>query len=300
MFNACFAVPYRQKILIELQLMTIKMTNQREYSLSDSDFEKISDLAYLYTGIVLGSEKKPLLLGRLTRRLRDLELDSVADYLTLINKEEKPEVANFIQTITTHTNSFFSESDHFEFLAKNVCPEWVNTKLETNKIRIWSAGCSTGEEPYSIAMTLKDNLSLDDWDCNILATDLDSKLIEKAKQGRYGLDSIKSLAPIKRSNWFLNDENYLDIVKVKPEFQELISFKCLNLLDNWSISKNYDIIFCRNVLSYFHDTIQTALLERFADTLKLGGYLVIAHSEKLNTQCQRFKSLGGSIYQKTN
>ena len=271
---------------------------QREFIMSDRDFEKISELAYLYTGIVLGPQKKDMVYGRLARRLRDLGLKQVEHYITLIDAETKPEVSKFINAITTNLTSFFREAHHFDFLAGTACPEWQKTNAQSRKIRIWSAGCSTGEEPYSIAMTLREKMNLSNWDCKILATDLDSKVIEKGQQGIYGVDRIESLSLERKKQWFLQDKNHPDVVKVKPALQELISFKRLNLLEAWPMKGKFDLIFCRNVVIYFNEATQAVLFDRYADMLKDGGYLIIGHSESLNRVCQRFQSIGKTIYQK--
>lgn len=278
--------------------MSVTQSQQREFIMSDSDFDKISELAYLYTGIVLGPQKKDMVYGRLARRLRDLGLQRVDHYLALIDTESKPEVSKFINAITTNLTSFFREPHHFEFLANTVCPEWQKTNMANKKIRIWSAGCSTGEEPYSIAMTLRENMNLTNWDCKILATDLDSKVIEKGQQGIYGVDRIESLAQDRKKQWFLQDRNHPDVVKVKPSLQELISFKRLNLLESWPMKGKFDLIFCRNVVIYFNEQTQAVLFDRYADILKDGGYLIIGHSESLNRVCQRFQSIGKTIYRK--
>ena len=273
-------------------------TNQREFLMSDADFEKISELAYAYTGIVLGPQKKDMVYGRLARRLRDLNLQSVMAYLPLIQSDKQPEVSKFINAITTNLTSFFREQHHFDFLSKTVCPEWLKTNASNKKIRIWSAGCSTGEEPYSIAMTLRENLNLTGWDCKVLATDLDSKVIEKGQQGIYSIDRIESLPIEQKKQWFLHDKNHPDVVKVKPDLQSLISFKRLNLLEEWPMKGKFDLIFCRNVVIYFNESTQSVLFNRYADMLKEGGYLIIGHSESLNRVCDRFESIGKTIYQK--
>jgi len=271
---------------------------QREFIMSDSDFERISELAYLYTGIVLGPQKKDMVYGRLARRLRDLGLHRVDHYIGLIDAETKPEVSKFINAITTNLTSFFREAHHFDFLARTACPEWQKTNVQSKKLRIWSAGCSTGEEPYSIAMTLRENMNLSNWDCRILATDLDSKVIEKGQQGIYGVDRIESLSVERKKQWFLQDKNHPDVVKVKPGLQELISFKRLNLLEAWPMKGKFDLIFCRNVVIYFNEETQAVLFDRYAEMLKDGGYLIIGHSESLNRVCQRFQSIGKTIYRK--
>lgn len=270
----------------------------REFSMSDADFKEISEIAYKYTGIVLGPHKKDMVYGRLARRLRDVRLGSVAEYLNLIRDERSEEVSRFINAITTNLTSFFRENHHFEFLADTVCNELKSTNASSKRIRIWSAGCSSGEEPYSIAMTMRDNFQLSGWDCKILATDLDSKVLSKGQQGVYGVERIETLSSAVKKKWFMHDRNHPDIVKVKPELQELIRFKRLNLLEPWPMKGPFDVIFCRNVVIYFNEETQTVLFNKYADMLKNGGYLVIGHSESLNRVTTRFKSIGKTIYQK--
>lgn len=278
--------------------MSETTTVQHEIIMSDSDFEKISELAYLYTGVVFGPQKKDMIYDRLVHRLRDMGLHRIDHYIALIDIETKPEVGKFINAITTNLTPFFREAHHFDFLARTVCPEWQQNYTQNRKIRILSAGCSTGEEPYSIAMTLRENMDLSNWDCKILATDMDSKVIEKGQQGIYGVDRIESLSVKRKKQWFLQDKNHPDVVKVKPELQELISFKRLNLLEALPMKEKFDLIFCRNVVIYFNEETQAVLFDRYAEMLKDGGYLIIGHSESLNRVCQRFQSIGKTIYRK--
>lgn len=270
----------------------------REFAMSDADFQEISELAYKYTGIVLGPHKKDMVYGRLARRLRDVRLGSVSEYLSLIRNENSEEVSRFINAITTNLTSFFRENHHFEFLGDKLCKELKNSNAASRRIRVWSAGCSSGEEPYSIAMTIRDNFDLSGWDCKILATDLDSKVLEKGQQGVYGVERIESLPQEIKRKWFMFDKNHPDIVKVKPDLQELIRFKRLNLLERWPMKGPFDLIFCRNVVIYFNEETQAVLFNRYADMLKDGGYLIIGHSESLSRVCTRFKPIGKTIYQK--
>lgn len=271
---------------------------QREFFMSDSDFKTISELAYKYTGIVLGPQKRDMVYGRLARRLRDVGLACVGDYIPLIENDTNGELSKFINAITTNLTSYFREMHHFDFLSEKLIPELIKTNSASRKIRGWSAGCSTGEEPYSIAITFKESMDLNGWDCKILATDLDSTVLDKGLQGVYGLERIESLKPEIKKKWFLKDQNHPDIVKVKPELQQLIRFKRLNLLENWPMKGPFDFIFCRNVVIYFNAETQAILFDKYANMLKDGGYLIIGHSESLSRNCNRFSSIGKTIYQK--
>lgn len=268
---------------------------QREFHMSEKDFQAISELAYKYTGIVLGDHKQDMVYGRLARRMRDLRLTSFVDYCQLIQETSQPEVSRFINAITTNLTSFFRESHHFDFLTNNALPDLL--KGNNGKIRAWSAGCSTGEEPYSISLTLNEFLPMKAWDIKVLATDLDSNVLQKASQGVYDIERVESLSKSVKSKWFLFDRNHKDIVKVSPSLQQLVRFKRLNLLEAWPMRGRFDFIFCRNVMIYFNEETQVRLLNRFADILNPGGYLFIGHSESLHSVASRFNSLGKTIYQ---
>ena len=268
---------------------------RREFHMSEKDFKAISELAYKYTGIVLGDHKQDMVYGRLARRMRDLQLTSFVDYCQLIQETSQPEVSRFINAITTNLTSFFRESHHFDFLTSNALPALF--KGNKGKIRGWSAGCSTGEEPYSISLMLNEFAPIKMWDVKVLATDLDSNVLQKASQGVYDIERIESLGKSVKSKWFLFDRNHKDIVKVAPSLQQLIRFKRLNLLESWPMRGSFDFIFCRNVMIYFNEETQVRLLNRFADILNPGGYLFIGHSESLHSAASRFNSLGKTIYQ---
>ncbi|KZY74954.1 chemotaxis protein CheR [Oleiphilus sp. HI0071] len=268
---------------------------QREFHMSEKDFQAISELAYKYTGIVLGDHKQDMVYGRLARRMRDLRLTSFVDYCQLIQETSQPEVSRFINAITTNLTSFFRESHHFDFLTNNALPDLL--KGNNGKIRAWSAGCSTGEEPYSISLTLNEFLPMKAWDIKVLATDLDSNVLQKASQGVYDIERVESLSKSVKSKWFLFDRNHKDIAKVSPSLQQLVRFKRLNLLEAWPMRGRFDFIFCRNVMIYFNEETQVRLLNRFADILNPGGYLFIGHSESLHSVASRFNSLGKTIYQ---
>lgn len=263
--------------------------------MSDADFQHLSELAYKFTGIVLGDHKRDMLYGRLVRRLRALSIGDFTHYRQILENDQQ-EQSKFINAITTNLTSFFRERHHFDFLKDTVCREL--SQKGAQRIRGWSAGCSTGEEVYSMAITLKESLAVPLSDCKLLATDLDSKVIETGAQGVYTSERIDTVDIAQRKKWFLHDKNHPDIVKVKPSLQSLVAFKRLNLLERWPMKGPFDFIFCRNVMIYFDNQTQTALINRFADMLKPGGYLFIGHSESMSSEITRFESIGKTIYQK--
>lgn len=271
---------------------------QREFYMSAADYQTISEQAYKYTGIVLGDHKKDMVYGRLARRMRALGLKDMKDYCPLIENHSQDEVSKFINAITTNLTSFFRESHHFDFLSDVFCRELVGQGSHNRKVRGWSAACSTGEEPYSIAITLKEKLPSESWDCKILATDLDSKVLEHGRNGVYDRDRIKTLSVEQKKKWFLTDRNHPDIVKVKPSLQDLVRYKRLNLLEKWPMNGPFDFIFCRNVFIYFDMQTQQKVLNGFAQMLRPGGYLFIGHSENLHDAARHFDSLGKTIYRR--
>ena len=270
---------------------------QREFYMSEESFQQVSELAYKYTGIVLGDHKKDMVYGRLARRMRALGLSDMRDYCPLIVEPSNLEVSKFINAITTNLTSFFRESHHFDFLAEQYCNDLLS-RPGNRKVRAWSAACSTGEEPYSIAITLREKLSGGSWDCKILATDLDSKVLDHGRNGVYDVERISSMESDRKKKWFLSDRNHPEIVKVKPSLQEMVKFKRLNLLERWPMKGPFDFIFCRNVFIYFDTKTQQKILDGFTGMLRPGGYLFIGHSENLHDASRHYDSLGKTIYQR--
>ncbi len=270
----------------------------REFPMTDRNFAQLKSYAYDNTGINLSDHKKEMIYSRLARRIRTLGLENFDQYCALIESKKSPEHSDFINAITTNLTAFFREPHHFEFLANTAIAEVKARHTKDRRIRIWSAGCSTGEEPYSIAMTINSELGAAPWDTKILATDLDSEVLATATHGVYHGDRIENLSVENQRRYFLKERDGHGNVKVKAGLQRLISFKRLNLVEDWPMRGPFDIIFCRNVVIYFDKEIQRNLFERFADILVDGGYLFIGHSESLYRITDRFQSLGQTIYQK--
>ncbi len=266
--------------------------------MSDANFARIAELAHDYTGIVLGPHKRDMIYGRLSRRIRGLGLKNFNQYCDLLEQERSPELSNFINAITTNLTSFFRENHHFDFLKDTVLPEIMEKNKVGKRIRFWSAGCSTGEEPYSLSIVLNEQVDRRVWDTKILATDLDSNVLNHGKSGIYDVGRIESIDETRRKKWFLRDPAQPQVVKVKPALSQLISFKRLNLLEPWPMKGRFDVIFCRNVVIYFNKDTQRQLFNRYADILADGGYLFIGHSETLHRVSDRFESLGRTIYRK--
>lgn len=269
----------------------LAQATEREFDFDDLHFRFLAGLAHAKTGIVLPEQKRDMVYARLVRRLRALKLDSFADYCSLLQTEEgEGEIAHMINAITTNLTSFFRESHHFDHLRE------IAARHHAPRLRIWSAACSSGMEPYSIAMTLRAALpDIDNRDVKILATDIDSNMLAIGKAGEYTASDLDHL-PAGYSRFTLPCANGRG--RMREEIQRLISFKHLNLLGEWPMKGPFDAIFCRNVVIYFDKPTKQALFERMAAITLPGGYLYIGHSENLHGICDRFKPVGRTIYQR--
>lgn len=267
----------------------------KEFPMTQSDFDHLAGIAFNISGIVLGEGKKELVYSRIARRIRRLKLRDFSQYCNFLDTHRETETNEFVNAITTNLTSFFRESHHFEFLAKEIIPKWRLEK-KGKPIRLWSSACSTGPEPYSMAITLHKNMRLDSFDVKILATDLDSEVLAKGREGIYSLDDIEQL-PRDYLTCFKRNEKS-GVAMVKDNLKQLIRFNRLNLLGPWPMRHKFDVIFCRNVVIYFDKPTQKQLFDRLADSLEMGGYLFIGHSETLNGLSDRFESKGRTIYQK--
>ena len=268
------------------------------FSLSDRDFKRIVAIVRESTNINLTDGKRNMVYGRLGRRLRTLGFKSFEDYCALLESPEgEAEREMMINAITTNLTGFFREQHHFDFLERTILAELQDRPPLRRRLRIWSAGCSSGEEPYSIAMTVRAAMpDLDRWDARILATDIDTNMVEHGAAGRY--DPRRAAAiPERFKRHCCADQDGL--VEMSDDLRRLIAFKPLNLFDPWPMSGPFDVIFCRNVVIYFDKKDQKTLFDRFADILAPGGWLFIGHSESLFRVSDRFKHLGRTIYRKS-
>lgn len=271
------------------------------FELTDDDFNYLSHLINERAGIRLPSEKRELVYARLAKRLRSLGFDSFQQYCDLLRGGDEEELVLCVNAITTNVTSFFREAHHFEFLERTVLPELIEGKSRggTKRLRIWSAGCSSGEEAYSIEIVLREQAALRNWDVRILATDLDTHILERAQNGVYDLKQIEKVSPARRNRWFrLGIGSNDGLVSVIPELKERVYFRQVNLKGSWPMHGPFDVIFCRNVVIYFDKKMQKKLFNRFAEILSGDGYLFIGHSESLFGISERFKVAGPTIYRK--
>lgn len=272
-------------------------SNEREFSFSDKEFQFLAGLANERTGIKLEERKKDMVYSRLVRRLRALKLDSFASYCALLEGPAgEEEMGNLVNAITTNLTSFFREKHHFEHLASQVIAPIAQEHPQGGRLRIWSAGCSAGMEPYSIAMVVRAALkNINAWDAKILATDIDSNMLETGRIGRYAPEQLGNIPRDYHHEITTDAQGY---VLMGEQVRSPISFKQLNLLEHWPMQGPFDAIFCRNVVIYFDKPTQQKLFARMAQLLKPSGWLYIGHSENLFNVCDQFELVGRTIYRK--
>lgn len=276
----------------------------REFDLKDEDFRFLARRVHEMSGIVIHERKRDMLYSRLSRRLRSLKLDNFRDYCDYVNGPAgAAEVGAMINAITTNLTHFFRESHHFDHLRDIVLPAIAETGRRTGgkRLRMWSAGCSSGEEPYSIAMALKSApVDFSGWDMRVLATDLDTDMVAKAAAGRYRAaeaDGIPTELVAKYTEEATTPAGRE--IRMRDALKQLIAFKQLNLMDEWPMRGPFDAIFCRNVMIYFDHATKVRLIDRYANLLRSDGWLYIGHSESLSKVSDRFQLVGRTTYRRT-
>ncbi len=258
-----------------------------------TEFKRVQSLIREHTSIVISDAKQEFVKARILRRVRELELDSISAYCDLIDSGSEP-IADFTSLVTTNHTHFFREKHHFDILLKHFASEGINDKT------LWSAGCSTGEEPYSIAITLLQQFpDLLEGGFRMIATDLDKQVIEKAQQGIYPLERIEPLSHSQRSQSCVRGVGKQDgQVRIKKPIREFIDFKVLNLDGTFYFDHKIDVIFCRNVVIYFDHETKVKLFAKFADIQTRGDLLFIGHSESLNDITNAYECIGNTTYRR--
>lgn len=272
------------------------MFEHKEFAMTGADYEFIRTTVYNECGIVLSDQKRDMVYSRLARRIRALKLSNFANYIQYLQENRDLEFGEFINSITTNLTSFFREPHHFDFLANQALMDMKTNHAIDKRVRIWSAGCSTGMEPYSIAMTLANKFT-PAWDLKILATDLDTNVLNTAKEGVYEAKTVTGIDQALLKEHFLHDSSG-SMYRVQDKLKKFITFKQLNLLEPWPMKGPFDVIFCRNVVIYFDLETKNKLFERYAQLLRPNGYLILGHSETMSKEVTCFKSLGKTVYQK--
>jgi chemotaxis protein methyltransferase CheR len=278
-----------------------------QLSVSPAVFHKFQKLIYAETGIWLGNSKTALLCGRLFRRLRELGMPSLKSYYECVSQpEQHEERGRMIDAITTNETHFFREPKQFEFLAQTIIPRWQRegaSGARPKRLRIWSAGCSSGEEPYSIAMTLASHFSPQDgWDIRLAATDISNRVLEKARLGIYPITRATELPKHLLHNFMLRGTSERQgEMKVKIEVQQMIEFLRLNLNEEFSLPEApFDAIFCRNVLIYFDAASKQRVVKNLVRHLVANGLLFVGHAENLTHVTDELRSLESTIYIKAD
>ena len=267
--------------------MTVEiMGPQAIPALNDSDFVKIAALVHSISGIVLPENKRPMVQSRLLRRLQALKMSSLSDYVGYVSGSAGVEErARLVSAVTTNVTSFFREEHHFEFLERKILPALKERMKSGGRLRFWSAGCSSGEEPYSLAACLDAAFSnADRLDIRILATDIDQVMVEHVRAATYAVDPLRDMENERAMRLFgksSKDLAKIGSAEIARPLRNLVKCNALNLQDDWPMRGMFDVIFCRNVVIYFDRATQERLWDRFADVLLPGGYLMIGHSERI-------------------
>lgn len=270
----------------------------REYEFTEDTFQRVRRLVHTELGISLAQSKRELVYRRLSRRLRALRLADFDSYLKLIEQRHSDELQNFCNALTTNLTSFFREPHHFEFLDEQLLPELERKNADTRRIRIWSAGCSSGEEAYSVAMVALEALGhLRGWDIRILATDIDSNVLERARHGIYHGESLEKVDAARLVRWFHRVGRSRQY-RVCQEVRQLIAFKRLNLIDQWPMAGPFDLILCRNVIIYFDRQTQRDIIERMARLQRPDDHLILGYAESLLDVSTRYRLIGQSVHRR--
>lgn len=264
-------------------------------SLTDRDFERVAARVGSMAGIVLEPHKRQMIFSRLSRRLRVRGFDSFDAYLNHLDAgKDTDELQEFVNTLTTNLTSFFREAHHFRHFSTNVLKPKSGAG---ERLRVWSAGCSSGEEAYTIAMTILDTIGRIGSDVRILATDLDTNMLAKGRAGIYPAARTDGIP--KRFTRFIERVANTEDVRMSNATKDAIAFLQLNLLEPWPIKGKFEAVFCRNVMIYFDAATKAALIDRFADVLVPGGFLYLGHSESILGHHPKLTSCGETIYQRT-
>jgi len=275
-------------------MSVIKEPSGREFHFTTQDFQRVRKMIYDHAGISLNESKQELVYSRLSRRLRATGIRSFSEYLTLLEENDEEEWQAFANSLTTNLTSFFREHHHFPLL-----DEQLRKIGNSRPIVLWCSASSTGEEPYSMAMAAVDAFNSFTPPVKIIATDLDTNVLDTARRGVYALDRVEKLDEDLLKRFFLRGSGAQQgFVKVRPELQNMITFRKLNLLDvSWPIRDRVDAIFCRNVMIYFDKETQLAILKKMAPLLRSDGLFYAGHSENFYHANAYFKLRGKTVYE---
>lgn len=273
------------------------MAKDREFKFRKQDFTFLSELIYESTGIVLSDKKFEMVYGRLARRLRKLGFATFDEYIAFLEGDASgEEMSSLVDALTTNLTKFFREDHQLKMLVNDILKPALALSREggPKKLRIWSAGCSSGQEVYSIAMVIAATIpDFKSWDIIILGTDIDRNMLNKATSGDYTATDITSLPENFRKRFL---EKNATGYSVKPALKKMTTFKSLNLLHAWPFTKKFDVIFCRNVVIYFDTPTKEGIVKNFAKNLDEGGWLFMGHSESMIGKIDELKSQGKAAF----
>jgi len=270
-------------------------------AISTDEFGLFQELIAHRAGIRLNDSKRALLVGRLSRRVRDLGLRTFRDYYQRVVRDRE-ERTRMLDLITTNETEFFREPAQFAFLEKNIVPRWLEAAeygRRERRVRVWSAGCSTGEEPYSIAMLLHSNLP--GWDIEIIGTDLSTRVLDAAERAVWPAERLANIPLAYQRTYILNGTGaQAGRITVSDALRQLVSFRPLNLMNaSYDILGSFDVVLCRNVLIYFDAEVRRAVIDRLVDRCAVGGYFLLGHAEALN-RSPRLTLLKPTIWTRTS
>jgi chemotaxis protein methyltransferase CheR len=277
----------------------------RDENISNADFGRLRSLIYAQSGISLNADKKTMLELRIKRRLRSLDLNSFAEYCEYLfgPRGQKEEIVHLLDVVSTNKTDFFREPEHFEFLVEKAIPDLMARNESGRPLLIWSAGCSTGEEPYTLAMVLNECVpNHTGFRFRVLATDISNTVLAKAGRGVYTCEVVAPVPPELRRKYFLRSRDRdSKLLRVVPELRQLVEFRRLNFMDaNFGLSHKADVIFCRNVIIYFDRPTQEQIIQKLAAQLVPGGYAFVGHSETLHDMDVPLVPVAPALYRKTN
>jgi chemotaxis protein methyltransferase CheR len=279
--------------------------SSRDETLSNRDFTRLRSFIYAQSGINLNEDKKTMLELRIKRRLRALSLTSFSAYCDLLfdQQGQKEEIVHFLNVVTTNKTDFFREPDHFEFLVQKALPEIIARKGVESQVIVWSAGCSTGEEPYTLAMVMNEFAQLHaGFHFKVLATDISTTVLEKARMGVFSEDLVRPVAPNLRRKYFMRSRDRAsNLVRIVPEMRAKVEFRRLNFKDaNYGLSEKVDAIFCRNVIIYFDRATQEQILQKLTQNLLPGGFAFVGHSETLHGMDLPLLPIAPALYRRVD
>jgi chemotaxis protein methyltransferase CheR len=284
-------------------VMSAEAAKRREFVFTDTDFNSIRKLVRDVSGITLAESKRELVYGRLSRRLRHLGMDSFADYRALLaSAEGQSEIGEFTNAVTTNLTSFFRENHHFDYLKNQFLLPLAANPAGTRRLRIWCSAASTGEEPFSIAMTVADAIpDWERWDIKILATDLDTDVLAQCTAASYKEERIAAMPRARVEKYFDRAGTGATLrYRVKPALTRMIAFRQLNLMNPLPMKGPLDVIFCRNVIIYFDKDTQRELFKRMAPLQRPGDLMFLGHSESLFKVSEAWNLIGKTIYRRGN